>query len=122
MNAVLVWIGGMIGAIARYSVQTYLKRILPESTIPLSILIINLVGSFGLGVFISAGNELNLSWQLFSMTGFLGAFTTFSTFSSESLFLLGKQQYMKAFLYITGSIIGCIFVFFIGNIVAMSLL
>ncbi|USK61037.1 fluoride efflux transporter CrcB [Peribacillus asahii] len=122
MNAVLVWIGGMIGVIARYSVQTYLKRILPESTIPLSILIINLVGSFGLGMCISAGNELNLSWQLFSMTGFLGAFTTFSTFSSESLFLLGKQQYMKAFLYITGSIIGCIFVFFIGNIVAMSLL
>lgn len=122
MNYFIVCIGGSLGAVTRYLLQLYLKKVLPLSTIPLSILIINLIGSFGLGILIPKEEWLHPSLQLFLMTGFLGAFTTFSSFSLDTVFLLEKHGYTKTFVYITISIVGCILLFFIGNVVAMSLL
>lgn len=119
MSLIMILFGGFLGAISRYFVQIFFNKILPKVTIPLSILMINLIGSFCLGVIIL--KEFDSSKELFWMTGFLGAFTTFSTFSMESVFLIENYGIFKAFVYIAVSIIGCIFLFFIGNVVAMSL-
>lgn len=116
-----VGIGGFIGAVTRYLFQSYLKKVLPLTTIPLSVLIINLIGSFGLGLLIPKQNLFQTAWQLLLITGFLGAFTTFSSFSLDSVFLIEKHGYAKAFMYIFASIVGCIFLFFIGNIIVLSL-
>lgn len=121
MTYLAVGIGGFIGAVTRYLFQSYLKKVLPLSTIPLSILIINLIGSFGLGLLMPRQEWFHPAWQLLLMTGFLGSFTTFSSFSLDSVFLIEKHGYPKAFMYIFISIVGCIFLFFIGNIVVLSL-
>ena len=119
MNYLAVFVGGFIGAVTRYLFQIYLKKVLPLSTIPLSILIINLIGSFGLGLLIPKQDGFQTSWQLFLMTGCIGAFTTFSSFSLDSVFLIKKHGYTKVFIYIFLTIVGCIFSFFIGNVVVL---
>lgn len=121
MNYLVIFLGGFLGAVSRYLFQTYLNKILPQGIIPLSIFTINLIGSFVLGLIIPIKEWVDLSWQLFIMTGFLGAFTTFSTFSLESVLLIEKYGYMKSFIYITISIMSCLFGFYIGNVVSMSL-
>lgn len=52
--------------------------------------------------------------RAFWVTGVLGAFTTFSTFSLEATLLIERQAYMEAFLYIAGSVIVCLAAVFIG--------
>lgn len=121
MTYLAVCVGGFIGAMTRYFFQIYLKKVLPLTQIPLSILLINLIGSFGLGLLIPNQEWLPSSGQLFLVTGFLGAFTTFSSFSLDSVFLIEKQGYIKAFVYIFVTTVGCIFSFFIGNMVVLSL-
>lgn len=82
-----VAIGGFFGAISRFGISNYIKAKYP-STFPISTLIVNLLGSFLLGLIIGA-NLVN-SWKLLLGTGFMGAFTTFSTFKLDSI-----QLYMK---------------------------
>lgn len=119
MSYWMVCLGGCLGAITRYLSQQYLKKVLPIRIIPLSVLIINLIGSFALGVLFQNQDVLQASWRLFLMTGFLGAFTTFSSFSLDTVFLIEHNEYKRAFLYVFMSIVGCIFSFFLGNIVVL---
>jgi fluoride exporter len=89
----LVGLGGFLGAITRYWVNlTFTKNRL----FPLGTFIVNITGSFLMGILI--GNEwIPVSVTLLAGTGFLGAYTTFSTFTFE-LFLLKKNQ--QQFLFI----------------------
>ena len=89
----LVGLGGFLGAITRYWVNlTFTKNRL----FPLGTFIVNITGSFLMGILI--GNEwIPGSVTLLAGTGFLGAYTTFSTFTFE-LFLLKKNQ--QQFLFI----------------------
>ncbi len=76
----LVALGGALGAIARFGVSTLLPRI----AFPWHTLAVNLVGSFVLGaLFLDHGMEHNA--RLLVAVGFLGAFTTLSTYSVESI-------------------------------------
>lgn len=104
-----VAIGGALGAWCRYKLGIWLMRWTKQSPVPLSILFINWIGSFGLGI------ALAYDVQSVGVTvGFFGAFTTFSTFSVEALQLLLGKQYKEAFLYISASIIGSICLFQAG--------
>lgn len=104
-----VALGGALGAWCRYKLGIWLMRWTKQSPVPLSILFINWIGSFGLGI------ALAYDVQSVGVTvGFCGAFTTFSTFSVEALQLLLGKQYKEAFLYISASIIGSICLFQAG--------
>ncbi|MBE2940940.1 fluoride efflux transporter CrcB [Anoxybacillus flavithermus] len=104
-----VALGGALGAWCRYKLGIWLMRWTKQSPVPLSILFINWIGSFGLGI------ALVYDVQSVGVTvGFFGAFTTFSTFSVEALQLLLGKQYKEAFLYISASIIGSICLFQAG--------
>lgn len=104
-----VALGGALGAWCRYKLGIWLMRWTKQSPVPLSILFINWIGSFGLGI------ALAYDVQSVGVTvGFFGAFTTFSTFSVEALQLLLGKQYKEAFLYISASIIGSICLFQAG--------
>lgn len=86
---VFVMIGGSLGALLRYGVSGWLGRY--SARLPYGTLAVNMAGSFLIGLILSYGlysHELDPRWRVFLTAGFLGAFTTFSTFSYETLELL----------------------------------
>jgi fluoride exporter len=101
MNILLVAIGGFIGAICRFLVSIYFKRVY-SSPFPLGTLLINLTGSFFLGMLVG----LNIHGYAYSFIGigFMGAFTTFSTFMLEAFQLKHRE---KQGIYYTYIILSC---------------
>ncbi|WP_033828712.1 fluoride efflux transporter CrcB [Bacillus andreraoultii] len=101
MNGLLVAIGGFFGAICRYYMSSYFNK--KWGYIPLGTLFVNIVGSFLLGVLlvIEVKSELYLVFGV----GFLGAFTTFSTFIVEISKFLETKQSRQAIIYLIVSII-----------------
>ena len=95
-----VMLGGFFGAMSRFLISKTLSSI--NKGFPFPTLIINSIGSFLLGIVLAS----DLSQTMYQLVGigFLGAFTTFSTFSYETLQLLTKGQFILATLYYVGSI------------------
>jgi len=91
----LVGIGGFIGSVSRYYSQQIVSKFFP-STLPYGTLTVNIVGCFLIGVIYALseeGNILTPEWRLFLATGFCGGFTTFSTFSYESIKLIQDREF-----------------------------
>jgi CrcB protein len=86
---IYVAIGGFFGAISRFGVSKWIKGRYP-SIFPISTFFVNLAGSFLLGLII--GTNLGSSARLLLGTGFMGAFTTFSTLKLDSIQLLPKNK------------------------------
>lgn len=103
-NFILVGMGGATGAILRYII-TLLFTALQWST-TLGTFLTNIVGSFVIG-WITACCQSN-TWLLFLTIGVCGGFTTYSTFSMQSLTLLQQGRYGTAICYILGTVILCI--------------
>lgn len=102
----LVGLGGAIGAIFRYIIS-----LIPwKGSFPLLTLVTNLAGAVLIGavVGLAAKREAGPYAVLFLKTGVCGGFTTFSTFSLESLRMLEQGQKVPALLYILLSVAGCI--------------
>jgi len=90
--------GGALGALARHGLSQWLTAFLPPS-FPLPTLIINVLGSAVLGLVAGYGIErgrLPEAWRLPVTTGFIGAFTTFSTWSVETVLLLETGRWLLA--------------------------
>lgn len=81
--------GGALGAMSRYLASGWVARLAPDSAFPWGTLAVNVLGSFCLGLLMGAGSEgrwlLSPTLRTFLGIGFLGAFTTFSTFSYETI-------------------------------------
>ncbi|WP_240628520.1 fluoride efflux transporter FluC [Bacillus salacetis] len=110
--------GGFIGAIARYAAGNFIKRKLNPG-FPFSTLIVNLAGAFLLGVLLGRGIE-GLAYAFFGV-GFLGAFTTYSTFMVEAVNLKRKVNGRNAILYLAFSYTGGLMTAFLGLIMGMSM-
>ena len=120
MSLVYLGIGGAIGAMSRYLAGVLMMKSFPHPYIPSAMLLVNLLGSFGLGLFfgvmydaIPIGAYDETLYLLLGL-GFFGAFTTFSTFSMELIELIRKQLYKKATLYFSLSIFGSIGLLLVG--------
>ncbi|MFD0867984.1 fluoride efflux transporter CrcB [Paenibacillus residui] len=98
MAGLWIAIGGFCGAVSRYVLSTWATRRFPSS-IPLGTLFVNLSGSFLLGVITGMGLSGTWAGMLFG-TGFLGAYTTFSTFKVENvkLILAGRRKSLLVYL------------------------
>jgi len=97
-DVVVVGLGGFLGAIARYGVSVAVGTFWTHP-FPLATFLVNIVGSFALGLlaaFIATHFELDPAWRLFAATGFVGAFTTFSTFEYETNDLVRTGAYWWA--------------------------
>lgn len=101
-----VALGGAIGAVARYGVNVSSSHFFGHG-FPWGTVIVNILGSFLMGVAIVKFSQLELSQGMKTMliTGFLGAFTTFSTFSLDAVTLYERGDLLQAFAYIVGSVI-----------------
>ncbi len=100
----LVALGGALGAVARFAVGTGFARRLGTGW-PWGTLFINLTGCFLIALFLSAASERNISpaWRYLFPTGFVGAYTTFSTYEYETLGLLRVGQLSGAVAYVVAS-------------------
>ena len=107
MQALLVFLGGGLGAALRYSLNIGVPRVL-GAQFPWATLIINIMGSFVMGLitawFILRPN-LAPEWRLFLTTGILGGFTTFSAFSLDFAQLFERGDTGQAFAYAAASVV-----------------
>ncbi|MBU8878344.1 fluoride efflux transporter CrcB [Bacillus sp. FJAT-29790] len=115
INILLIGIGGFLGAIARYITVNYIKR-RSRIKLPIGTLTVNLLGSFLLGYLLGMDGKGSLF--LFLGTGFMGAFTTFSTFKLEAIQLVDAKEKRSAFSYIILTYAGGITLAFLGMILA----
>ena len=103
----LVGMGGFIGSISRYYSQQIISKSFP-SALPYGTLVLNIVGCFLIGIIYALsekGNILTPEWRIFLATGFCGGFTTFSTFSYESINLINDGEWFNVSLYVAISVI-----------------
>lgn len=117
----LVWVGlgGAIGAILRYE----LSLISMKLEFPMMTFITNIIGAILIGIVVGLfeKNDISYSMHLFLKTGVCGGFTTFSTFSLESLSLLETGKYGLGSLYIVMSVGCCILGVMIGKFMIQQL-
>ena len=103
-------LGGASGAVARYVVANWIHQ-LWEGHVPVGTLLVNVLGSFGIGivfVLVVEKELLHPDWRGVLMIGFLGAFTTFSTFSLETISLLEAGHIFQALGYMLASVSLCV--------------
>ena len=108
MTWLFVGLGGFFGAISRFLIAGFAQK-LAGTTFPVGTLTVNVLGSFLIGFLVLLfENLIAPQWKAFFVTGFLGALTTFSTFSYETTVLLQEGLIAKALLNITLNVVLCI--------------
>ena len=111
-QAIAICIGACAGALARWQLGLWLNPIAISGTVlPWGTLAANLLGGYVVGVCVAvfqATPEIDPTWRLLWVTGFLGALTTFSSFSAEVVAMLAQQRYGLALgtagLHLLGSL------------------
>ena len=106
-----VAVGGALGSISRYTLGKFISE---RSTMrfPMGTFVVNILGAFLLGIVSNIG--FDQSYYALLGDGFLGAFTTFSTFMYEGFNLFGDREFYNAFTYIILSALIGIFFYNLG--------
>jgi len=118
MNQILaVALGGAFGAVIRFLVSSGIYQWLGRG-FPYGTLVVNVLGSFMLGLLTESLMQqritITFEYRAAILIGFIGAFTTFSTFSLETFYLLEQGHLTKAGLNIFTSVTACVFAIWIG--------
>lgn len=119
-----VALGGALGASGRFWLSAWLNE-LNRSTFPLGTFAVNSIGSFLFGVLfviIMSSTTLKEPMRLLVLVGFMGAFTTFSTFSFETVRLIQEQQAMMAAINVISNCLVCFAGVWIGSVIARALI
>lgn len=107
MNYLIVFLGAGLGGAARHGVNILVPRLVGGS-FPLHTLVINVLGSFAMGLiaeYFALKAQLPGEWRLFLTTGVLGGFTTFSAFSLDAALLYERGDMTGAALYVGASVV-----------------
>ena len=114
-----VGMGGALGAISRMLISNYINRNF-SLTFPIGILTVNILGSFIIGLIMGGMylkvNSGDIKFLPFLITSFLGGFTTFSSFSLETLYLFQEGRVTQAISYVALTMIGCLIGVYIGAV------
>ncbi len=111
----LVALFGAAGSVLRYSLYLITPRLF-YLNFPVSTVLVNLLGSFFIGVCISLSDKsiITENIRIYIAIGLLGGFTTFSTFSMDLFNLLNKSLYVEMISYLVLSVFGGVLLFFAG--------
>jgi CrcB protein len=122
-----IWIaiGSALGGISRYACSGLSARLIGE-TFPWGTFLVNVVGSFIIGFFATLTEPdgrfyMSSTTRQFVMTGFCGGFTTFSSFSLQTLNLIHDGEMVRAGANIGASVVCCLIAVWAGYLVAASL-
>jgi fluoride exporter len=115
-------LGGALGATARFALGSALHRLLGQS-FPWGTLGVNLTGSFLLGVVLTSRDTTPVAERIQALLaiGFLGDFTTFSTFSQETIVMLRERARWRAAIYLCGSVVLCVAGIMAGALIGRTL-
>lgn len=120
INYLLVSAGAAIGGALRYGISTYIQK--NQSVIfPYGTLLVNIIGSFLLGIIMFYLNEKDLignEFRLFLTVGLCGGFTTFSTFSYETLMLIRDSELLLAFYNVILNLVLCLAGIYIAYLIS----
>jgi len=122
-NIIIIGIGGFLGAISRYGVALWIGQRWGRS-FPLGTFVINVSGSFLIGLLMTLMAERfteNPQWRLLLVVGFLGAYTTFSTFEYETGALLKDGEWLFASLNVVLSVFVGFIALKLGEVIAKSI-
>ena len=123
MHWLAVALGGALGSMLRFAAVSYITPLM-SPRFPLGTFIVNLSGSFLIGmtyVLLVEKTTLPAEWRLFFITGVLGGFTTFSAFSLEILHLWQGGYVLSALVYASGSVILGLLMAFAGMALTQKL-
>lgn len=120
MRITLLVVFGAVGTLARYGLQGFVQE-RTGVTFPYGTLVVNLIGCLLLGgVAEYALTHLTIppEWRIGITVGFFGAFTTFSTFSWETVRLLQDGEWLRGAVYVLASFVGGLTCIFVGMRIA----
>ncbi len=121
-NILIIGLGGFVGAILRYLVSTFVQTGSGSAIFPYGTLSVNLIGCFFIGFFALLAESrgiLTAEARMFLLVGLLGSFTTFSTFSYETMNLLRDGRHFLAGVNITVQVIAGLFCVWLGRVIAL---
>lgn len=116
--------GAALGGVSRYYMTAFIQQ-RAGADFPAGTLIVNVTGSFLIGFIMRYALQSDIvspETRVFLTTGFCGGYTTFSTFSYETLLMVGDGEYKRAALYIVGSVAFALVGTFLGFAAAQRLL
>jgi CrcB protein len=121
VTCLLIMLGGALGALARYALALWMLPI--SETLPLGTILVNVTGSLVIGFFgtltLSEGRfPVSEDLRLFVMIGLCGGFTTFSSFSLQTLDFLRSGAVIRAAINVAASVLLCVAAVAVGHYVA----
>jgi CrcB protein len=121
VNILLVGFGGFIGSVLRYLASGYVQQSTKSIDFPYGTLVVNVIGCFIIGFLAQLAEDRGMftsESRLFVFTGFLGGFTTFSSFGNETLNLARDSQMMNALANVGANVILGLFAVWLGRTVS----
>lgn len=106
MNVVIIALGGALGAVSRFLMGNAVSKAM-GSALPYGTFVINALGCFAMGLLMTLIVDRELLpavWRLFLCVGFLGGFTTFSSFGYEALMLFAEGRLLAVLAYVGCSV------------------
>jgi CrcB protein len=119
-----VALGSALGGVARHILNTFVTQRMGDF-FPWGTLLINVTGSFVIGLFYAATGPdgrwaVSQATRLFFVAGICGGYTTFSAFSLQSLILARNGEWLRAGAYVLGSVVLCLIAVWLGYMAAAA--